>query len=296
MKMMVGVATIGLVVFGLAGIVSGAVLFDEKFDTNLSAWTLLNTPGSAGTVDVGLNGGQLHVTIINGDRWRVQGVQSVAKYPMPTEAGKKLVFDFYGVNSEVDGDTQGYPWSAVCALPNTGGCFNGWNPNWVAVKGWDGYYGDWAQSSAIEYADLPGDNAHTFKHTIIAIDDANVSMYIADDYYENLANPTALYTTPTSTLFNYADLTNGLYVVIGAARYSSWYTGTYHESFDGVKVSHVGTVPADCAGAINLGYGFSGDVNRDCKVNFTDFAALAKLWLVCVDPQDALCDRPWENQ
>jgi len=289
---------VGLAMLIYSGIVFGEVLLDEKFDTNLNAWTLLNTPGAGGTVNVGLSDGKLNVSLTNNDRWRTQGVQSIARYPVPTEAGKKLVVDFYGVSTfGIDGiDTHSYPWSAVCFLSNvSAGCFMSWNPNWIAVKGWDASYGDWVQSSAIGYADLAGDNATTLKHTIITIDDANINVYIEDDYYENLSNPTSLYTTTASSIFSPEELEMGLYVVVGAARYTSWYTGTCTESFDGVRVSHIGYIPADCNEVNSMGYGFKGDVNRDCFVDFKDLSELAQLWLICVDPKDILCNHPWEN-
>lgn len=298
MKTMISFAIVGLMIISCSTMVFGEVLLDETFDTNLSAWTLLNTPGAGATVNVGLSGGQLNVTMTNNDRERVQGVQSVARYPLSVVAGEKLVFDFYGVNTfGVDGiDTHSYPWSAVCANPNTVGFFMGWNPNWIAVRGWEATYGDWVMSSAISsYVDLAGANATTLKHTIITIDDANINVYIEDDYYENLSNPTALYTTATSSIFSPGDLETGLYVVVGGARYTNWYAGTCTESFDGVKVSHIGVIPTDCNEVISMGYGLKGDVNKDCSVDFKDLSEFAQVWLICVDPQDVLCSRPWEN-
>jgi hypothetical protein len=40
----------------------------------------------------------------------------------------------------------------------------------------------------------------------------------------------------------------------------------------------------NCEDMLNRDPGFAGDVNRDCKVNFYDFAELASDWLQCDDP------------
>lgn len=228
-----------VVVLGMSAAVSAAVLLDETFNANLNAWTLLDTPSDGGTVDVGINAGKLIINMENNAPWRTQGVQSADVYALA--AGQKLVFDFYGTNTIGDGgvDTHSYPFMAVAAYANGGGCFNAWNSGWVAVKGWDGYFGDWAQSSVIGYADLAGANAMTLKHTIITIDATDINMYIEDDYYENLINPSALYTTATASVYSSEELQNGLYVCLTGARYTSWYSGECKEWFDGVRVSSV---------------------------------------------------------
>ena len=263
----------------------GEVVFRDDFDTNLDAWTLLNTPSTGGTVNVGLSGGKLIVSMTNNARWRGQGIQSAEQYTLPGEG--ELVVDFYGIN---EGTYHSYPFEAVCAYPNAGGCFNGWNTNWIAFKGWDAYFGDWVQTSLGGYTDLAGANATTLKHTIVAIDANDINIYIADDYYENLSNPAALYTTATSNIFTSEQLANGLYVCVTAARYTEWYTGTCTESFDGVQVSRIGHIPVDCNEAIQMGYGISGDIDHDCKVDLADLGKMVQVWLICEDSNDILCD------
>jgi len=239
MKTLVSMLTIGMVLLGMSAGVSATILLDETFDTNLNGWTLLDTPSPGGYVNVGINGSKLIVELENNARWRSQGVQSIDTYALA--AGQKLVFDFYGTNTiGQDGvDTHSYPFVVVAAYANADGCFNAWNSGWVAVKGWDGYFGDWAQSSVIGYADLAGDNATTLKHTIITIDAADINVYIEDDYFENLTNPSSLYTTTTSSVFTAEELQNGLYVNLTGARYTEWYTGACQEWFDGVRVSSI---------------------------------------------------------
>ncbi|OHB49638.1 MAG: hypothetical protein A2Y10_05620 [Planctomycetes bacterium GWF2_41_51] len=51
--------------------------------------------------------------------------------------------------------------------------------------------------------------------------------------------------------------------------------------------------PRTCADAFDMGFGSPRDVNKDCKVDFQDFAELAIGWMECVDPEVALCSEPW---
>jgi hypothetical protein len=51
--------------------------------------------------------------------------------------------------------------------------------------------------------------------------------------------------------------------------------------------------PADCNSAINMGFGIAADLNKDCYVNFKDFAEFAVNWLGCVSPLDSNCQTPW---
>ena len=51
--------------------------------------------------------------------------------------------------------------------------------------------------------------------------------------------------------------------------------------------------PNTCQGVIDVGYRLKGDVNGDCKVNFMDFADLARQWLICNDPNDPSCMATW---
>ena len=46
--------------------------------------------------------------------------------------------------------------------------------------------------------------------------------------------------------------------------------------------------------AINLKI-FTGDINRDCRVNLEDFAIMAAQWARCNDPSDFTCEWPFEE-
>ena len=45
--------------------------------------------------------------------------------------------------------------------------------------------------------------------------------------------------------------------------------------------------------AINEGYGFATDLNRDCYVNLQDVARFVADWLRCVAPNDQNCEHLW---
>jgi hypothetical protein len=51
--------------------------------------------------------------------------------------------------------------------------------------------------------------------------------------------------------------------------------------------------PISCAQAIQQGYRLAGDLNSDCRINFTDFAKLAMNWLLCNDPVNPSCLVNW---
>ena len=260
-----------------SGTAFGEVVFSEDFSTNLNAWTLLDTPGTSGTVDVGLSNGKLSISMTNNDQWRTQGVQSAEQYVLPV--GGKLIVDFYGIN---EGSSHSYPYWAVCANPNTSGFFNRLDTGWFAVKGWDAYWGDWVQWNGIPggYVSLPVTKATTSKHVIIEIDASYINVYIEDDYYRNLTSPTAVYTVATSSVFNTEKLSQqGLYVCVLAARYTEWYTGEVNEKFDGVEVSYIEHTPVDCNEAMLMGYEIKGDVNRDCRVDMLDLMEMVQAWL-----------------
>ena len=59
----------------------------------------------------------------------------------------------------------------------------------------------------------------------------------------------------------------------------------------------VALTPRDCADVWQRGQGLTGDINRDCAVNLTDFAILARSWLGCNDPvlfgTDPTCMPTW---
>jgi len=266
----------------------GDTVLQEDFSTTLQHWTLLNTPSAGGTVTVGLSEGALAVTLTNNARFRYQGVQSVERYALP--AGGTLVIDYYGINGD---EGHSHPFWAVSANAATGGYFDTYNTGWFAIKGRDAYFGDWVQWNGIPggYVALPTSNSTQLKHVITVITADFIKVYIEDDYFENLFNPAVLYSTATSDVFTTAQLEEGLYVEVLAARYTEWFTGQCLELFDGVKVSRFGIIPIDCQEAVSLGYGMAEDINQDCKVDLQDLAALAQVWLDCVNPQDAACDQ-----
>jgi hypothetical protein len=312
----------GIIVLICATISSAGVALDEKFDTDLSKWKILdepNHPELGQVVNVKLTGGgSLQVDMTLNDRFRNQGLQSIERYPLP--AGGKLVVDFYGTNHSVYlNSSHTMPFWTVASYQSTG--FFDTDPNmvvpdgndWFAVKGWDAYWGDWVMWNGMPgvYQNIEVPNPepppalpayisltnNQFKHVIFEIDASFIRVYIEDDFYENLSGPTALYSVAASDVFTTAELTNGLYVYVLAARYTEWFTGQCGELFDGVKVTRIGaTVPMNCSEAMDMGYGADGadaDINKDCHHDFYDFASIAQDWLKCVDPANANCAKPW---
>jgi hypothetical protein len=53
--------------------------------------------------------------------------------------------------------------------------------------------------------------------------------------------------------------------------------------------------PTDCAGVVDLGLNGKFDFNKDCYVDFADFAYFAQNWLSCTNPGDPNCATPWIN-
>jgi hypothetical protein len=51
--------------------------------------------------------------------------------------------------------------------------------------------------------------------------------------------------------------------------------------------------PSTCAEVLMYGQGNLSDINKDCKVDFTDFAKLAQDWLKCNKPGDTGCELVW---
>ena len=49
-------------------------------------------------------------------------------------------------------------------------------------------------------------------------------------------------------------------------------------------------LPSDCNEVLALGKGLSTDYNKDCVVNFADFAFFADNWLKCNNPEDQNCN------
>ena len=52
--------------------------------------------------------------------------------------------------------------------------------------------------------------------------------------------------------------------------------------------------PSTCVEAISMGYLLDGDCDKNCKVDLRDFALFADNWLECIDPNDEICEHPWE--
>lgn len=51
--------------------------------------------------------------------------------------------------------------------------------------------------------------------------------------------------------------------------------------------------PNTCQGVIDAGHRLKGDLNGDCKVDFTDFSDVAAQWLSCNDPNNQDCTMTW---
>jgi hypothetical protein len=58
---------------------------------------------------------------------------------------------------------------------------------------------------------------------------------------------------------------------------------------DDVLVLGEFTVPVSCGEAMNMGYGFDGDLNGDCQTDIDDLLILIDRWLNCSDPQNPNC-------
>ena len=310
-----------VVTLGLSNFATGAVLLDETFvDPNLIGWTKLDTPTGGATVNVGLysNNSLLVGVSPNNGLERYQGLMSDDSYAVPV--GETLVVDFYGVNRYEDfWDLIGTQHNSKRSVPlwlvsandySADGFVSDAPQSAVGMRGrdmrwqWDDpdYPYDYVYSNTTGGGTYTPVGVETLaagvydipKHVIITINASETKLYIEDDYYENLSNPTALKTIATSDIFSPAQLASGLHVYLLAARQlvaDAYYTG---ELFNDVRVSRILTpIPADCAEVISMGGGLTGDINSDCSVDFKDFSELGQLWLDCVDPQDVLCDSPW---
>lgn len=309
MRKMVSFAIVVLLMLSCGGIVWSEVLLDETFTVDLSNWTKLDTPGASGTVDIELSGyGEVTIGMTNNDRFRYQGLMSKDRFTVSTD--KMLVINYYGTNYSGSfwsstgtqyQSQQSLPYWLVSATDRSAEGFVGggtWNSAGLRGKNTSSpdlsYYN--YQTTNGTYTDVGGATYGALKHVIVTIDDVNVKVYIEDDYFENLGAPVPVLSLPTASVYYPTQLTEiGLHVYLLAGRESSWYVDACGERFKGVKVSRVNKyIPADCAEAISSGYGLRGDVNGDCSVNLEDLFELIQSWLICVDPQDILCDRPWE--
>ena len=244
MKRVTSFVIAGVLMLVMSGVVSAGVLLDEQFNGDLSNWTVLN---GGGNTTATVSGGQLAITQTNGAQWTSCGVESKVAYALPSGPTGKLIVDFYGTNI-VDLpnalNTHSAPKYFLSQYQSTSNVFQGWN-NYMGIKGKDGTYGNWVQwtgTTGDGYVDIGSFNDGTYgtttKHLILVVDAANINVYIANDFFENLVSPVATYTTATSSIFN-SEWTGGLYVNLLSEKITSWYTGTTVESFDGVKVSSI---------------------------------------------------------
>ena len=232
---------VGVVMLGMSGIVSGTatVLLDEQFTGDLGNWTVLVGGGTPPTSSVAVSGGQLIISHNNPPQWSARGVESAVAYALPAGPDGLLIVDFYGTNL---GGEHSMPKYLLSQYQSTGNTFQGWN-NYIGVKGKDAYWGDWVQWTGVSggsyVAITPAiGNATTLKHMILTVDAANIKVYIGTDYFENLVNPVAVYTTTTSSIFN-PEWTGAVYVNLMSEENTAWYTGTSTERFDGVKVTAI---------------------------------------------------------
>jgi hypothetical protein len=68
--------------------------------------------------------------------------------------------------------------------------------------------------------------------------------------------------------------------------------GTTNGGYDGFSFTS-SIAPDSCEEAIELGYGYEGDINGDCYVNIIDWKQFSDSWMQCIDPNEANCERPW---
>ena len=61
--------------------------------------------------------------------------------------------------------------------------------------------------------------------------------------------------------------------------------------FDDIHVDTFFTTPQTCQEVWDKGYGLPADLNKDCRVNLADIAALAGKWMDCVDPENVACSQ-----
>ena len=234
MKRVTSFVIAGVFMLVMSGVVSAGVLLDEQFNGDLSNWTVLN---GGGTTTATVTGGKLDIAAVNPPQYVYTGVESKVAYALPSGPTGKLIVDFYGMNV----NNVSAPNYLLSQYQSTSNVFQGWN-NYIGVKGKDSYFGDWVQwtgvSSQTYTAITAIGNASVSKHMIVVIDAANINVYIANDFFENLVNPVAAYTTTTSSIFN-SEWTGGVYVNMVLNENVSWSVGTSVESFEGVRVSSI---------------------------------------------------------
>lgn len=232
------------------------VLLDETFSgdsLNTTTWKPLTTIDD-GTATISVADGQMTITTSVGAKTDIKvGIQSTSSFQVPE--GQMLVVDYYGTNSNAGtiganlNSIQSCPLWVVGAHQSTGKFDAFWAQNYAGLVGSSGgsYYPgsyetlNWNDASGSRDALCLGEGVKlTYaqaKHVIFTINASEVNLYVADDYFENLSNPTAVKTWSTAEIFTPAQLQAGLYVY--ALMASSNKDGERFESFDGVKVSTV---------------------------------------------------------
>lgn len=232
-----------MVIVGLSSLTHGVVLLDEQFDGDLSNWTVLD---GGGVTAAAVSNGQLHLTATDPVTYSRTGVVSKDAYALPSGPTGKLIIDFYGTNvidlpSGIN--SKSAPSYLVSQFKSASNVFEGWY-NYIGIKGEDATYGDWVQWTGVSgssYTDINipnGTYGTILKHMIFVIDAANINIYIEDDYFENLTNPVAVYTTPTNSIFS-SQWNGEVYVNLTTQENLSWFTATTVEDFDGVKVTAI---------------------------------------------------------
>jgi hypothetical protein len=77
------------------------------------------------------------------------------------------------------------------------------------------------------------------------------------------------------------------------------YDGKEHElgaGHWGNYTKHIISEPFNCQDVYSRHLELSGDINKDCYIDFMDFAEFAEQWMsYCMNPQDADCDKPWRH-
>lgn len=101
-------------------------------------------------------------------------------------------------------------------------------------------------------------------------------------------------------------------LTIGSEGSEWWQWNTYHGALDEIAfyrgvlsaeriAAHYTAAsiptPRTCEDVLALGWGLTGDVNRDCEVNLSDFAEVARSWMLCNNPalfgSDPDCMQSW---
>lgn len=113
--------------------------------------------------------------------------------------------------------------------------------------------------------------------------------------------PTTAATVPAGTTVTYNMGKNLIAMVDDLKVYNTALTRTINTSTYTLESGELFDVwnalppVGDCGDVIANGYGYNADINGDCKVNMTDFSFIATDWLLCNDPNETDCSKPWLN-